>query len=480
MTLIEREAQQVVNPDDPQMFWHLAVTSLDQHVVDRMRLFPAALADLGIDVSTGPVVDFRLKEQLLDDVTMGVPLIYPLHFNGGFVEWPNLSGRKANAIQQNETTAKWLYPSGTYTLVRRFSSKEEPRRIVATVCELDQGDAIGFENHVNLFHSNKQGLDPTIGRGLAVYLNSTLVDSYLRLFNGHTQVNVTDLRSLPYPPLRVLMEWGSLVDGTDFPPQEQIDDLVEGLLNTMTDISATDPVQAQGKINEALQILVELGLPRAQQNERSALTLLALLNLKPQMSWSESEAPLVGITPIMDFCKAFYGRHYAPNTRETFRRQTIHQFVAVALVVENPDQPDRPKNSPHWAYQIEPAALALLKSFGSDEWAERLADYQADVESLKDRYARARQMQLVPVTLSSGQQVDLSAGEHSELIKAIVEEFAPRFAPAGEVLYLGDTGAKADYFDEDGFANLGITLHKRGKMPDVVIYYRAIGLLTKA
>ena len=118
-------------------------------------------------------------------------------------------------------------------------------------------------------------------------------------------------------------------------------------------------------ITEANQILISLGLPRAQQNERSALCLLALLNLTPRKKWTRAESPLIGITPIMEWVREKYKKEYAPNSRETLRRQTIHQFVDAGITLYNPDMPDRPVNSPKAAYQIEPATLELLRTFGT-------------------------------------------------------------------------------------------------------------------
>lgn len=108
------------------------------------------------------------------------------------------------------------------------------------------------------------------------------------------------------------------------------------------------------RIGETLTILVDLGMPRAQQNERSALALLALLDLPPGKAWSEAQDPLMGITPIMDWARKHYNKRYAPNTRETVRRQTMHQFVQAGVALYNPDQPGRPVISPHAVYRIEP------------------------------------------------------------------------------------------------------------------------------
>ncbi len=226
----------------------------------------------------------------------------------------------------------------------------------------------------------------------------------------------------------------------------------------------------QTNIAAALQLLAELGLPRAQQNERSALTLLALLDLRPDREWKRAAAPLMGITPIMDWMRAHYGKEYKPNTRETVRRQTMHQFVLAGIALYNPDDPARPVNSPAAVYQVSPAALAVLKSYGKRGWAKRLATYRRDVQSLVDRFARSREMERVPVRLVDGTEIRLSPGEHSALIRDIIHEFAPRFAPGSALIYVGDTGEKLGYFDCERLTALGVTVDQHGKMPDVVIH----------
>jgi hypothetical protein len=223
----------------------------------------------------------------------------------------------------------------------------------------------------------------------------------------------------------------------------------------------------------AQQALAALGLPRGQQNERSALCLLALLNLPQDTPWSVAESPLMGVTPIMDWIRQHYHKDYAPNTRETVRRQTLHQFVEAGLVLYNPDRPDRPVNSPKAAYRIEPTALTLLRTFGRPEWHDNLTDYLARRETLTARYAKAREQNRVPVEIAPGSRITLSPGEHSELIRAIVEEFAPRFAPGAVLVYAGDTGHKWGYFDAPLLAGLGVQVDAHGKMPDVVLHCTA-------
>jgi BsuBI/PstI restriction endonuclease domain/BsuBI/PstI restriction endonuclease HTH domain len=224
-------------------------------------------------------------------------------------------------------------------------------------------------------------------------------------------------------------------------------------------------------IDAAHQILVSLGLPRAQQNERSALCLLALLNLAPGKPWSKAENPLIGITPIMDWARKYYDKAYAPNTRETVRRQTMHQFCDAGLALYNPDEPSRPVNSPKAVYQIETTALALLRTFGTPAWHDTLTNYMATRETLVARYAKAREQNRVPVEIAPGKEITLSPGEHSELIRAIIEDFAPRFAPGSVLVYAGDTGDKWGYFDASLLVGLGVGVDSHGKMPDVVLHY---------
>ena len=221
----------------------------------------------------------------------------------------------------------------------------------------------------------------------------------------------------------------------------------------------------------ALEVLADLGLPRAQRNERSALTLLALLDLRPDRNWNAAASPLMGITPIMDWIRNYYSKTYAPNTRETVRRQTIHQFVQAGLALYNPDDPNRPVNSPLAVYQISIDALALLRRRGTADWDTALPRYLEQNKTLTGRYAREREMNRISVRVAEGASINLSPGKHSELIRAIIEEFAPRFAPGSVLIYAGDTGDKMGYFERDRLAALGVTVDSHGKMPDVVLYY---------
>ena len=232
-----------------------------------------------------------------------------------------------------------------------------------------------------------------------------------------------------------------------------------------------DAKKAERKIQEALEILKALDFPRQQQNERSVLTLLALLDIKPNDPWKDASNPLIGITPMMEFFDKHYGKRYAPNSRETVRRQTVHQFVQAALIVPNPDKPSRPTNSPKAVYQIEPSALKLIRDFGKRSWNEYLRGYLRTVETLKKLYARERDMRRIPVNLANGHEIRLSPGGQNALVKKIIDDFCPLFTPGGHVIYVGDTQTKWAYFDSDELIALGVKIDAHGKMPDVVVHH---------
>ncbi len=232
-----------------------------------------------------------------------------------------------------------------------------------------------------------------------------------------------------------------------------------------------DIKKIERKIKEALQILKQLDFPRQQQNERSALTLLSLLDLKPTDEWEDANTPLMGITPMMDFFAVHYSKRYAPNTRETVRRQTVHQFMQAGIIVPNPDKPSRPTNSPKAVYQIESSILKLLREFGKPTWEHNLNKYLRTVKTLKKLYAKEREMHRIPVTLLNGKEIKLSPGGQNILVKKIIDDFCPLFTPGGRVIYVGDTEMKWAYLDSDALTILGIKIEEHGKMPDVVVHH---------
>ena len=227
------------------------------------------------------------------------------------------------------------------------------------------------------------------------------------------------------------------------------------------------------KIREAIDVLAQFGLPRAQLNERTAYCLLALLNLTEEKQWTKATDPLVGITPMMDFARNNYGADYAPNTRETFRRFSMHQMVQAGIALYNPDMPDRPTNSPKAVYQISPAALQVVKAYKTRTWSRKLAAFKKSVSTLVEQYAQERQMDMVQVRVRDGQAISLSPGKHNDLIRLIIEDMAPRFMPDATLVYIGDTGDKWGFFDRELAAQLGLSVEEHGKMPDVVLWYEA-------
>jgi adenine-specific DNA-methyltransferase len=223
----------IVFPDDRESFIHVP-TSPERNHFETSPAIRSSLDDLGLEVSTGPVVEFRLRPHVRQMPERGtVPLLYPGHFSGQSIDWPKPDSKKPNAILRNAETEKWLYPNGCYVVVRRFSSKEEKRRVMASVVCPDAfkgSPMLGFENHLNVFHSGKQGISEDLAHGLAVFLNSTALDEQFRRFSGHTQVNATDLRLLKYPNRQTLTRLGVWAKSQVELTQRKIDQKTESLL----------------------------------------------------------------------------------------------------------------------------------------------------------------------------------------------------------------------------------------------------------
>jgi type II restriction enzyme len=203
----------------------------------------------------------------------------------------------------------------------------------------------------------------------------------------------------------------------------------------------------------------------------SALTLLALCGIGPEDSWSEAGRPILTVTKgIMAFMEARYGKVYAPNTRETVRRQVLHQFVQWGMVDYNPDQPDRPTNSPQASYAITESALDIIRRFGESGWDIKAELFKHQRAELLEVYQRRQGGNLVPVRLPDGRILHLSPGKHNQVQVAVIEKFAPMFIPGAILLYLGDTARKDFYMDRDRLASLGIPITEHDKLPDIVLY----------
>ena len=214
-------ANRFVRDEDPEKIIHIATDTDADEVRDFIESLPCTLEQLGLEVSTGPVVDFRLKASLSQSLgPSDVPLLYPHCIKPGRVTPPfshstdyddTRIAKKPVAITVNDDTRRWLVPAARFVLIKRFTSKEEKRRLVAGVLDpIDFPEGpLGLENHLNFFHSNRRGLSTALARGLCRFLNSTVADRYFRQFNGHTQVNATDLRAFRYPDAKALEKLGT-------------------------------------------------------------------------------------------------------------------------------------------------------------------------------------------------------------------------------------------------------------------------------
>lgn len=233
------------------------------------------------------------------------------------------------------------------------------------------------------------------------------------------------------------------------------------------------------KIEQAQEILKALGLPAAQQNEISALTLLALVGVGPNDTWAKAARERCSVSKsIMAFIAERYGKTYAPNTRETVRRQVLHQFVQARVADYNPFEPDLPTNSPRAHYAISEAALAAISVYDRKDWPVAAAKFITEQGALAATYAKHRSSgTIVPVRLPNGTDVELSPGAHNAVQKAIVEQFAPRFAPGAELLYIGDTAKKNVVMEAKTLASLGLATSDHDKLPDVVLFDRKKGWL---
>lgn len=219
------------------------------------------------------------------------------------------------------------------------------------------------------------------------------------------------------------------------------------------------------KMEEAKEFLKEIGMPRAQLSDICCLSLLALAGLKPEMKWNEAIHKWIRIHDIIAFVNEFYGKQYAENSRETFRKQAMHHFRTAALIEDNREA----TNSPNYRYRLTEEVLQLLRNFGLQSWDENISKFMINHEKLIDTYESKKKMTMMPVHINDS-DLKFSPGKHNQLQKAIIEEFAPRFAPGARCLYVGDTIKKDLVRNTDKLHQLGIEITLHGKMPDVILY----------
>lgn len=232
------------------------------------------------------------------------------------------------------------------------------------------------------------------------------------------------------------------------------------------------------KLEETKELLRELQLPKPQTNDRSGWVFLALANITPKDAWSSAEAPLLPTHLIMEFIRDNYDMNYKPNSRETIRRQTLHQFEQARLIDRNRDNPNRPTNSKDNNYSLNEPIIEILKEFPNGNWKDKIQEFLKDVPSLKEEYQKIRNLGKIPIKLPSGKEIKLSPGRHNQLHADIIHEFCSRFiGEGGIVLYIGDTassrkeeGGKLMHLEVDFLKKLGIPPMSHDKLPDVVVY----------
>lgn len=231
------------------------------------------------------------------------------------------------------------------------------------------------------------------------------------------------------------------------------------------------------KLDEAKAILQAFGLPPAQQNDISGFTLLALGDVGEHTPWPKARRRSIRIHEILGFTKDRYGRTYAENTRETFRRQALHQFVQATIADRNPDEPALATNSPRTHYALTYPAVRVVRLFGTPRFHKGVAAFQKAHGALVRRYNRERALRAVQVELPEGVVIALSPGPHNEIERAVIRDFRPRFTPNAEILYLGDAEEKMKWSKNEELQAVGFLVTAHDKLPDIVLFDRATNAL---
>ena len=219
------------------------------------------------------------------------------------------------------------------------------------------------------------------------------------------------------------------------------------------------------KIEEMRTFLADIGMPKAQLSDICCLSMLAMAGITPDNNWTDAKNEWIRIHDIIAFSNNHYGTTYAENSRETFRKQAIHHFRNAALIEDN----GKATNSPNYRYRITNETLEMIKAIGSDRMQSHLKRFEMYHTKLIDMYASKKKMTFMPVNIN-GTDFKFSPGKHNQLQKAIIEEFAPRFAQGSECLYVGDTIEKDLVKNVDKLKQLGFEITLHDKMPDVVLY----------
>jgi adenine-specific DNA-methyltransferase len=381
---------------DGLMLFRIPTGIFDEKILETFDKWGNSLEKLGFQVSTGRVVPFRANELLKEKIKKGngtVPLLWMQNVKAYQTQYPLDSFNKPQAISINDPSL--LFPNSNYVLLRRFSSKEDKRRLVSSpfLSEKFDFEQIGFENHLNVIYKKNGALSNFETIGLSALLNSALIDRYFRIVNGNTQVNATELRILPIPSLNIIKNIGEKIQKIKDATPELIDNIVFSTLLEFNLIDKEIPMIKEtrinmGKIEQAQEILEELGLPSAQQNEISALTLLVLAQLSENTKWEKANSKSLRVHDILLEIKQRYGREYAENSRETIRRKVLHQFEQAGIVFRNVDDPSRPTNSGLNNYVLSDLIVEVIRSYGSSKWKTKVKNFIGQQGKLLEIYQK--------------------------------------------------------------------------------------------
>jgi len=462
----------ILDLNSPEAILSIPVGPADASIREIFSRWPDRLRTLGLEISTGPIVPFRTDALTNEGDAAGTaPVVWVQHVGRMAVTWPLLRFAKPQWIRIAPSTRRLLLPNANYVLVRRFSPKEDNSRMIAAPYLRDElpSEFLGVENHVNYIHKPGSILSRAEALGLAAFLNSRWVENYFRMSSGNTQVSATELRSLPLPPLEKIRCIGERLQEDGASKVALVNQVVGEELGLPMDLPSGNGGHMP-KIEEAKDLLNALGLPPAQRNELAALTILSLANLTEADAWHKAQRRSIRIHDMIAFIEQNYRKRYAENTRETFRRQVLHQFEQARIVDRNPDDPTLPTNSPRTHYALSEAVLPVIQGYGTKAGQRLLEKFRGEQGTLLELYQHRRRQSMIPLKDPSGREFHLSPGKHNQLQVGVIEEFAPRFAPGARLLYLGDAANKILFLDVKTLQRLGFPVDKHGKLPDIVLY----------
>lgn len=461
--------------NDDNHFLFFPSSESDIKVLNFVNNWPSSFSKLGYKMKTGIVVDFREKDWLKVSAEKNtIPLLWSYNFKDNRIVFPvtNIIGKPQYLLNTKDTIRLQMKKSN-YLLLKRFTSKEENKRLQCALLfedDFPSYDSFSTENHLNFITKLSCPMTKEELYGLFVLINSNYLDQYFRILNGSTQVNANEINSFPLPSYEIIIELGKKVMAIPSIANINCDLLIEEQVESKK-LYSQGGNSILNKLKEAKGILSAIGMPKQQTNDRSAYVLLALANIKETDTWSHAEKKELRIVDMMNFMATYYDKVYKPNTRETIRKDTIHQFVDGAIAERNTDQSDRPTNSPNYCYCLTDEMLKLITTYGTTQWQINLKKFIDQKGTLIEKYHQQREFDKVPVTVN-GQIFNFSPGDHNTLQKAIIEEFAARFAQGAEILYVGDAEDKDLIKNREYLESIGIIMTDHDKLPDVVLFVK--------